>query len=54
MYRQCRTIIIEMENISDRSGVLGFQKSGEEIASFKTAEDGKPIEFPLIAMPFQG
>jgi len=24
---------------------LGFQKIGEEIASFKTAEDGKPIEF---------
>ncbi len=24
---------------------LGFQKTGEKITSFKTAEDGKPIEF---------
>jgi [ribosomal protein S5]-alanine N-acetyltransferase len=24
---------------------LGFHKSGEEMASFKTGEDGKPIEF---------
>ena len=24
---------------------LGFQKTGEEVSSFKTTEDGKPIEF---------